>query len=163
MLCDVCQKNSASVHLTEIINGKVVEMHICQDCARDKANQFKENLSVSNLLGPLLDGVDQAAQRRICCHFCGLTFSEFKKKGRFGCGNCYTVFKDQLSAFLKNIHGSTRYMGKIPAGVFVKNSNEVTLKELKVRLARAVELENYEEAACLRDDIKNIEGKEKNV
>jgi len=163
MLCDVCQKNSASVHLTEIINEKVVEMHICQDCARDKASQLKENLSVSNLLGPLLDGINPAIDRKVCCHFCGLNFRDFKKKGRFGCGNCYTVFKDQLSAFLKNIHGSARYMGKAPAGVLAKTSTEGTLKELKVKLARAIELENYEEAARLRDDIKNIEEKSKNV
>jgi protein arginine kinase activator len=163
MLCDVCQKNSASVHLTEIINAKVVEMHICQDCARDKASQLKESLSVSSLLGPLLDGIDPAFDRRVCCHFCGLTFREFKKKGRFGCGNCYTVFKDQLTTFLKNIHGSARYLGKTPVGALAKTSIEGTLKELKVKLASAIELENYEEAARLRDDIKNIEEKNKNV
>ena len=138
-------------------------MHICQDCARDKASQLKENLSVSNLLGPLLDGVNPALDRRICCHFCGLTFRDFKKKGRFGCGNCYTVFKDQLSAFLKNIHGSARYLGKVPFGVLSKTSADVTIKGLKAKLICAIELENYEEAAHLRDDIKNIEGKSKNV
>ena len=164
MICDICQKNNATVHLTEIINDKVVEMHICQGCAQAKAAKFKDQLSISNLLGGFMEkGHAHHAEKVLQCNFCGMTYNDFKKYGRFGCGNCYTVFKGRLMSLLRNIHGSVRYAGKAPAGSAKKVSVEAQITDMKDRLAQAIGLENYEEAARLRDEIKKLESKRKDV
>ncbi len=164
MVCDICQKSPATVHLTEIINDKVVEMHICQRCAQDKAVEFQEGFNIPGFLSNMAEGAPSARERLLRCNNCGLSYVEFKKSGRLGCGNCYTVFKDQLVPLLKNIHRSTRYHGKPPAHSQADAiTPEMRLKELKVKLARAIESENYEEAAGLRDAIKQIEEKRRDV
>jgi len=169
MICDICQKNNASVHLTEIINDKVIEMHICQACAAAKALKFKDQLSISNLLGGFIDKERATGGKAVFCGVCGLTYADFKKYGRFGCANCYTIFKNQLVALLKSIHGSTRYMGKTPAGSVLpapqagKIPLSARIKEARAKLLRAVELENYEEAARLRDEIKKMEDNNSNI
>lgn len=163
MLCDVCHKNVATVHLTEVINDKVVEMHICQDCARSKAEELKDQLSISDLLGGLVDigGIDKK-ELAIKCPFCGLTYNGFKRKGRLGCGKCYTTFKDKLLPLLKKIHSATQHTGKFPASLGKKVSANTKMQELQKNLQQAVQLEEYEEAARLRDEIKELE-KKKNV
>ncbi|UCC94517.1 MAG: UvrB/UvrC motif-containing protein [Candidatus Omnitrophota bacterium] len=162
MLCDVCHKNIATVHLTEIINEKVVEMHICQECAKLKAEELKEQLSISDLLGGLVGmGPIEKEEKALHCPSCHLTYGEFKKKGRLGCGKCYATFKVQLLPLLKNIHGSTHHTGKAPFVKEKKKSREETMKGLRNRLQRAIHLEEYEEAARLRDEIKNLERKDK--
>jgi len=157
MLCDICHKNIATVHLTEIINDKVMEMHICQSCAKSKTEELKEQFNISDLLGGLVDTVGVRKQDALLkCHFCGLTYADFKKKGRLGCAQCYGTFKIQLTPLLKKIHSSIHHSGKFPAQSAVKTSSEVKLRELKERLERAVKLEEFEEAAHLRDQIKKL-------
>jgi len=84
MLCDICHKNIATVHLTEIINDKVIEMHICQGCARNKTSELKQQLDISNFLGGLAAQDELPGEKRalLKCSFCGLAYAEFKKKGR---------------------------------------------------------------------------------
>jgi protein arginine kinase activator len=159
MLCDICHKNIATVHLTEIINDKVVEMHICQNCTKAKTQELKENLTIPELLTGLIN-TNETHKKEIPlkCEFCGLTYADFKKKARFGCGRCYSVFKVQIMPLLKKIHGSLIYAGK--SGINMQKdifSNSV--KELKARLERAIKLEEYEEAARLRDELKKLEQK----
>jgi protein arginine kinase activator len=159
MLCDICHKNIATVHLTEVINGKVAEMHICHSCAQLKAEELKEQLSVSDFLTGLTGTVETQRKEEISlkCSFCGSNYLDFKKKGRLGCGNCYVAFKQQLFPLLKKIHGSTRHIGKSPIQVTAGSSLGSKLKELKDRLDRAIQLEEYEDAARLRDEIKRLE------
>ena len=165
MLCDICHKNISTVHLTEIVNDKVVEMHICQACAKHKARELKEQLNISDFLGALVTGDDLLKKQKtaIKCASCGLTYNEFKKKGRLGCGKCYDALKGQLLPLLKKIHGSTRHNGKSPFVQEKKPPSQVTAQELKRRLNQAIRLEEYEEAARLRDQIREFEEKKKNV
>lgn len=157
MLCDICHKNIATVHLTEIINDKVVEMHICQNCTKIKTQELKDNLTIPELLTDLMNTAE-APKKEISlkCPFCGLTYADFKKKARLGCGRCYSVFKVQILPLLKKIHGSLTYAGKSAANTH-KDSLPGSVKELKVRLERAVKLEEYEEAARLRDELKKLD------
>jgi protein arginine kinase activator len=158
MLCDICHKNNATVHLTEIVNDKVVEMHICQVCAKLKAEELKEQLDISNLLGGLVGvGELHKEETSLKCSSCGLTYSDFRKKGRLGCGKCYVTFKNQLLPLLKKIHSSTHYSGKFPSRISQKTSPETKVKELKDRLERAIQLEEYEDAVGLRDEIRKLE------
>ncbi|MBU0694807.1 MAG: UvrB/UvrC motif-containing protein [Candidatus Omnitrophica bacterium] len=158
MLCNVCHKNIATVHLTEIINAEVTEIHLCQVCARHKTEELKGQLSVFDLLGGLSQmGKLKKEEVSLKCSFCGLAYKEFKRKGRLGCGNCYTTFKHQLLPILKNIHGATQHTGKFPLSVRRKETFRTKIKELRKRLERAIGIEEYEEAASLRDEIRKLE------
>jgi protein arginine kinase activator len=155
MLCDICHKNIATVHLTEVINDKVVEMHICQSCT--KTEEFKENVSIQELLGGLMDITETNKKEKISlkCPGCGLTYDDFRKKARLGCGKCYPIFKQQLLPLLKKIHGSIHYNGKMPVNSEPKISKENKAEELQKRLDMAIQLEEFEEAARLRDELKH--------
>jgi protein arginine kinase activator len=160
MLCDVCHKNIATVHLTEIVDDKVVEMHICQKCAQLKAEELKEQLSIADLLGGLVDMEGEIKEKVILkCSCCGLSYEEFKKKGRLGCRDCYITFKQRLLTLLKRIHGATRHTGKVPLIVDEAVSCESKLRDLREKLLRSIKLEEYERAARLRDEIKKLEKK----
>jgi protein arginine kinase activator len=100
----------------------------------------------------------------IKCPSCGFTYQDFKKVGRFGCGECYEAFKKQLDPLLKRIHGSNRHVGKVPltAGKAVKETTVLqSIKELKAQLEKAVQSEEFETAAKLRDKIRELEGNNK--
>ena len=160
MLCDVCHKNSATVHLTEIINGRIVEMHICQVCAQAKASELNKHLNISGFLGSLADMMGGFPKEDLLkCHSCGLSYKEFKEKGRLGCGNCYTAFRRLLLPLLKKVHSAVQHTGKIPLHLDKKISSRLKIKDLHERLQRAIQLEEYEEAAKLRDQIKGLEKK----
>ncbi len=164
MLCDVCGKNPATVHLTEIIEGKIIEVHLCEDCAKKKTEEFQKQFNISDFLSELvdIDSLSEIELPRIVCSGCGLRYDEFKKKGRLGCGKCYEDFKDKLLPLLRKIHGSLRHRGKAPK---VKVEDEISLeeriKELRRHLERAIKLEEYEEAARIRDEIKELEAAKK--
>lgn len=134
-------------------------MHICQNCTKLKTQELKDNLTIPELLGGLINA-QEAPKKEISlkCQFCGLTYADFKKKARLGCGKCYSVFKVQINPLLKKIHGSLVYAGKSAPSI-QKSPAQNSIKELKERLSRAVKLEEYEEAARLRDEIKQLENK----
>lgn len=173
MLCDICGKNQATVHLTEIIDDKMTELHLCEDCAQKKSSQMETHFGLADLLAGLADLGTQfnktTKETKVKCPRCGLTYEDFKKVGRLGCGECYSVFKDSLLPLLKRIHGSTQHYGKAPKKIqkvektavktTVKAKNE--LQELREQLQKAIELEEFEEAARLRDKIREIEKKKK--
>lgn len=171
MLCDICSKNQATVHLTEIIDDKMTELHLCEECAQQKSAQMESHFGLADLLAGLADlgGQFPATKKdtKIKCERCGLTYEDFKKIGRLGCGECYSSFKETLLPLLKRIHGSTQHHGKSPKKIAVKAEKiaakpKSEMQELKEKLQRAVELEEFEEAAKLRDKIKELERKQKN-
>lgn len=171
MLCDICSKNQATVHLTEIVDEQMTELHLCEECARQKSIQMEQQFGLSDLLGGLVDFGKQIGGKepsKIKCPSCNLTYGDFKKIGRLGCSNCYSAFIRYLTPLLKRIHGSSLHAGKSPQGaaVVVKSARksepkklEPTLEVLKNKLQEAIRLENFEEAAVLRDKIKAIEEK----
>jgi len=167
MLCDACHKKEATVHLTEIVNDKMTKLNLCEECARTKGAEMEEHFGLSDLLAGLSDlGAGLGAEPRTAdllkCGECGLTYKDFRKSGRFGCGNCYEAFKAHIAPLLKQIHGADRHVGKTPltAGKTVKDTR--TLQDLKMRMEKSITAEEFEEAAKLRDKIKDLERKEKN-
>jgi protein arginine kinase activator len=164
MLCDICHKKQATVHLTEIVDDVMAELHLCEDCAREKSIKMEQQFSLADLIAGLSDfnkSSPEAEKVNLTCPSCGLTYENFRKNGRLGCSDCYTYFKKYLASLLKKIHGSNQHSGKVPAGLprVVKARSE--LQELKSRLQYLVETEAFEEAAKLRDQIRELEGKEK--
>ncbi len=164
MLCDLCGKNPATVHLTEIVDNQMTELHLCEDCAREKSSQMEQEFGLADLLAGLAEfGKPQEEKDvvEIKCLQCNLTYADFKKVGRLGCSECYNTFRRYLSPLLKKIHGSNRHLGKSPMKVAKVTRKRLDLQELRTRLAKAVEAEEFEEAAKIRDQIKELEKKQK--
>ena len=176
MKCNKCTKK-ATVHLTEIIDGKVMEMHLCEDCARDQSQHMEQQFGLADLLAGLTDfgkhvpDVEQAAAV-LKCFSCGMTYDDFRKFGRFGCAQCYVAFKTQLKTLLKKIHGSSVHLGKRPAReIPLAGAAEAAVPgaaqppqaegvdALRARLQEAIEHEDFEQAAALRDKIHGLEGR----
>ena len=173
MLCQQCGERPATLHFTKIINGQKTEFHICENCAREKGELIPgapNGFSIHNLLSGLLDfdltggaihpqstGQPLAKPQSMRCDHCGITYSQFSKLGRFGCDQCYKSFKDRLDPLLKRVHGNTVHVGKIPkrSGGLMKRKRQ--LEELKFKLHESIRQENFEEAANLRDQIRELE------
>ena len=175
MICDICGKKKATVHLTEIVDEQTSEMHLCEECARQKNTQMEQQFGLADLLAGLSDTSKIPASKEgeksaLKCSRCGLLYEDFRKFGRLGCGECYTSFKEHLTGLLRKIHGSNKYMGKTPPGYQESQaaplSEGVTtflqtedLSDLKKQLQSAVAAEDFEKAAVIRDKIKNLEQK----
>ena len=165
MLCDVCGKNPATVHLTEIIDDQMNELHLCEECAHEKSAAMEQQFGLSDLLAGMAEVSKPTAKEletpAVKCPTCGLSYADFKKIGRLGCGECYTVFRKYLAPLLKRIHGSTQHSGKSPLNITVKGTKKrIDIQELRLRLQKAIEEEEFEEAARLRDQIKEVESKQ---
>jgi protein arginine kinase activator len=164
MLCDSCGKNPATVHLTEIIDEQMSELHLCEECARKKSEQMEQQFGLGDLLGglaefgkPTLDKEDTSLK----CPKCGLSYAEFKKVGRLGCADCYVSFKKYLGPLLKKIHGSNIHFGKSPVNLpKAPSKKKPEAQDLRAKLQKAIEMEAFEEAASLRDQIKEAEKKQ---
>ena len=163
MLCDICGKNPATVHLTEIIEDQMNELHLCEECARQKSEQMEQQFGLSDLLAGMVEfgkPTKEAETVSVKCVNCGLTYADFKKIGRLGCGECYGAFKKYLGPLLKRIHGSSRHVGKSPVKVTKVLKKKIDIQELRTKLQKAIEEEAFEEAAKIRDQIKELEKKQ---
>ncbi len=167
MKCEICGKKKATVHLTELVDEKVTELHICEDCAREKSVQMEQQFGLADLLAGLSDfgkPMQEKQMQVLQCPHCSMTYDEFKKNGRLGCSECYGAFRSQLTSLLKKIHGASKHSGKQPRNISAAPEaaavppREMTdLEQLKQQLQQAVLREDYERAAGLRDQIRAIE------
>ena len=116
MKCDLCNKK-ATVHLTEIVDEQMTEMHLCEDCAREKSVQMEQQFGLADLLAGLADFGKQVKKDEsvnLKCTNCGMSYEDFRKFGRLGCSECYPSFKMHLATLLKKIHGANQHFGKTP-------------------------------------------------
>ncbi|HTE06175.1 MAG TPA: UvrB/UvrC motif-containing protein [Planctomycetota bacterium] len=157
--CDRCEK-PATVHLTEIKGGAKTERHLCEDCARSlhAPQPSQELLKLMKSFEPAQSlATSGATELARACPECGMTYAEFRQQGRFGCAKDYEVFGEDIEKLLKKIHGSARYTGKSPKGGTVEGGLRLdALARARKRLVDAIEAENYEEAARLRDEIRRL-------
>ena len=161
MLCEKCQKNSATVHVQQYINGTKAELYLCQECS------FKSEMPISfeNIFQGFLESIHsikpQASHPKNRptnpCSVCEMTYEQFKQSGKLGCEACYQAFHKEIESLFKTIHGSTKHEGKLPnrAGVLLRQKREVD--RLRADLKNAVDEENFEEAARIRDEIRLLE------
>jgi len=164
MLCQICQKNEATIHLTEITDGKRAEMHLCQACAIEQGIAAKSNMSLNELLSNLLASAPDEEeslsqwQKDTVCPCCGYTLQQFHKEALLGCPNDYEVFADALTPLIEKAHqGHTTHCGKVPARAPSDTKKQTQLLSLKQQLNDAVKSEHYETAARIRDKINEIE------
>lgn len=164
MKCDNC-KNTATVHLTEIKSGKKIEKHLCEQCAaQSEGFPVKSHTPINELLTNFVmahSGIQKEADAT--CPTCGMTYAEFRQNGLLGCPNDYQLFERDLTPLLQRAHeGATHHVGKVPTrrgGTGVPAAKrQVDVTKLRRELAKAVEVEDYEKAAKLRDQIRQAEG-----
>ena len=160
MLCEVCKQTQATVHLTEIVNDQMAELHLCESCANQKGAQVESNFGLADLLSGLAEfGKTQEPEEPAskACSTCGMTYDDFRKVGRLGCSGCYVTFKRSLGVLLKRIHGSHMHLGKSPARSVKPTKAKNELADLKRKLELAIVREEFEEAAKLRDQMRRME------
>jgi protein arginine kinase activator len=165
MLCEACGQKPAIIHVTKLENGIRTEKHLCAECASEHGElEFTLHpFQVSGMLAGFLSQQNSqtAEAEELRCGACGMTYGEFASSGRFGCGACYQAFAPRLEALLRRIHGSAEHTGKVPLRRGAALSAAHEKDALRQQLDDAVKREAYEEAAILRDRIKELErGKE---
>jgi protein arginine kinase activator len=158
--CQFCSK-PATVHLTDIVNNQKKDMHLCQACAEAQQLVTKhQEINLPAILQALIGqhlGPQTDELARLTCPACGIKYMEFRAQGRLGCPHDYAVFRLGLAPLLERIHRSTRHVGKSPRQGAPSASRQAELVELRRRLQSAIETEEYEEAARLRDLLRKKE------
>jgi protein arginine kinase activator len=159
-----CQKNhcanAATLHITEVLSeDQVEELHLCEICANkylyepeQKGQSGKQSQTASSGEDP-----DEQAVLNRECEACSIKFVDFRNTGRLGCPNDYQEFREELLPLLENIHGETRHCGKIPRRLPENKQMQAELVQLRKQLTQAVHKERYEEAASIRDQIRQRE------
>lgn len=174
MKCDVCLTEDATIHFSQIVEGKLQKVNLCKRCADEKGVTDPTGFALADMLEGM--GEEKSTHAAIdsdetVCPSCGFSQTDFKKTGRFGCADCYHVFDEGLESLLEAMHKHTQHVGKVPASfpklpaVIVAPGPEEPmepspadrLSDLKSALSKSVEDEDYEEAARLRDEISQLE------
>jgi protein arginine kinase activator len=168
MQCQICQKKEATIHLTEITDGVRSEMHLCEQCAQEEGIAVKSQLSINELLSGLLatqpsdDELFGDTEQEVSCPHCGFTLSQFTKEAVLGCPHDYEVFEKALLPLIQKAHdGKTVHRGKIPSKIPKDTKEQIKLTTMRQQLEAAVQSEDYELAAKLRDEINQLEEKNK--
>lgn len=160
MLCEKCGKNSATTHIRSVINGEVFEKHLCSNCAASEGYGDIKTNNLSQMLSSMFDNTitNHTNSQHTRCSCCGSSFDDIAHSGKCGCPECYTTFYEQLLPYFKRVHGSTKHIGKIPPSVESNETKSHKVAELRKLLNQLVKEENYEQAAVVRDQIKQLEG-----
>ena len=163
--CQSCNKRPASVHFTQVVNGEKTELHLCENCARERGDisllDFPgAGFNINNLLAGLMNMEalpSGKVRKEAVCEKCGADYARFADGGRLGCAACYSAFSQQLTPLLKRIHGTASHQGKIPGRGAGEIRRKKKLAELRTALKSAVDAEQYEKAVELRDQIRSME------
>jgi protein arginine kinase activator len=158
MQCDVCHSKEATVFLTQIVDGKMQKVNLCESCSKEKGVNDPTGFALADLLLGL--GASQEIEKTpasVKCPVCGFTQADFKKTGRLGCSNCYSVFADGILPMLKNMHKGPTHTGKTPAAFHQSSQRDEKIKALHESLQSAIDSEEFEKAAELRDQIRLVE------
>ena len=170
MLCQHCKKNEATTVVKTMINGEYAEYRLCHECAHELGydSMFPDfSADFGGLLSSFFSNALPAISGAAHCNTCGSTLNDIKRTGQVGCADCYDTFFSELMPTIRNIHGNTEHKGKRPNVIeYTVNedkkdqteSAEDKLSALRAELKKAIEDENFERAAQLRDEIKELEG-----
>lgn len=165
MLCENCQQNPATVHVTQIVDGKVAKHHLCEGCAKKKGLDVPgQALDLGNMLETLKEQLEQlkttsgpmAPGGAVTCPACGTTRTEILKTGRMGCDRCYDAFTAEMLPVVMSLQHAEQHLGKVPKRSSDRMKVSVELVRLRRELEQAIAAENYEQAAHLRDHIKEL-------
>lgn len=168
MICQICGKKNATTHIKTVVNGQLTEAYLCEDCAREKGyGQLFGGIhfDFGNFLGGFLN-VPTEEPAVLRCEKCGSSFEEISKTGKLGCAHCYKAFRSRILPVVQRIHGTARHKGKVPGSMALSIAPSHTtivaviptaMEEKRRLLQKAIEEQNFEQAAVLRDEIKEME------
>ena len=160
MLCECCQQHDATIHVTQVTDGKSRELHLCEHCAEESGLNVQNVMSLPEMLfgmaGVAEEDKESAARSCPGCHLRG---ADLKKTGRLGCPQCYRTFAKELAPMLAAMHKGVHHAGKSPAhgAAGVSAVAPEGLDDLRRQLVEAVRAERFEEAARLRDRIRELD------
>lgn len=166
MDCDQCHEREAVIHLTQIVNEEVTTLHLCERCAAERGVESSGAVTktpLGSFLAAMGKGLPETVpvEPGVACDRCGATLQDFRETGRLGCPDCYRTFEGPLRDLLRRLHGSTfhvgeRYAGRGSGGAEVPNPRQVEV-DLREQLRLAIETENFELAAEIRDRLRVTE------
>jgi protein arginine kinase activator len=162
MICELCHKQPATVHVTEIgAEASVLQKHMCEGCARDlelPGAPVVIGKTKTDIWKLLRQSAQKArAEGALVCPHCGISLAEFRSKGRFGCARDYEVFRAHIEPLLLRVHNAKQHAGRLPAMDEGSRQRRQHLTALRTRLEAAIRDEAYENAARLRDEIQELE------
>ena len=150
MLCEECGKNPAEARVTTVVNGQSTTRHLCRECLR----KYKAGDLQAVLAAVLASMTDQKQAPDILCPSCGQTYAEFQKSGMLGCPRCYQAFRKELTALISRVQSKTQHAGRRPPVNEAEQARMTRMEALRKRMEKAVNEENFEEAARLRDELR---------
>jgi protein arginine kinase activator len=167
MKCDFCAKKS-TVFLTQLVEGQVKKVCLCDECAKERGVTDPTGFSLADLLTGGVSGMTGAATATATppvirsgngkqCATCSFTIDDLKRVRRLGCSDCYATFGDEVSQMIRGMHKGTSHIGKVPEGLVAIQFKSQRLEELRAKLEQAISSESYEEAAGIRDEIRNLD------
>ncbi len=160
--CDLCGKGEGTMRVRQLDkDGRATEIMICGECARLRGLGEVEKLkaNVAEIITDLKTRIDEG-DAKLICQTCGLSYADFKKQGRLGCAECYTSFHDQLLPLIRRIHDAVQHVGRTASGGRKQAQLKMNLQKLRDALSGAIQDEDYEKAAALRDQLKRTEESE---
>jgi protein arginine kinase activator len=165
MKCDFCTKK-ATVFLTQLVEGQMKKVCLCDACAKERGVTDPTGFSLADLLlGGLPGGpgtavgvtASSSSGNGLKCPTCGFTLDDLRRVRRFGCSDCYQTFGDEVGQMVRGMHKGTSHIGKVPEGLMAIQFRSQRIEELRSRLDQAIASESYEEAAGIRDEIRNLD------
>ncbi|NJM36538.1 MAG: excinuclease ABC subunit B [Akkermansiaceae bacterium] len=167
MKCDFCAKKS-TVFLTQLVDGQMKKVCLCDECAKERGVTDPTGFSLADLLagglGAMAEAATVTAKPPVVragngkqCATCDFTIEDLKRVRRLGCADCYTTFHDEVSQMIRGMHKGTSHSGKVPEGLIAMQFKSQRLEELRTKLEQAISSESYEEAADIRDLIRNLD------
>ena len=175
VLCEKCKTKPANVHIEKSVNGKKTSLNLCQDCSGNIGTvasldalfggqigpKISPFVSMSSSVSPANAGRRQTMQHNYePCAICGMSYPVFKSTNRFGCENCYKTFNEEFQAIIKRVQASSKHEGKYPKRFGCDTAQIKDVSQLRALMSEAIQNENFEEAARLRDEIRNLEASE---
>lgn len=152
MLCEECGNNPAEVLMTTVVNGEAVTRHLCRECVK----KYKAG-DIQAVLAAVLAAMNQKEKKPdLTCPRCGETYAEFQKTGKMGCAECYQAFRSELTPLIMKVQGRAQHAGRRPPVSQEEQERLQKMEELRSRMEAAVALENFEEAALLRDELRSM-------
>ena len=160
MYCEKCGNNIATTFIKRVVNGVSTQKNLCATCAEEFGYSPFKNNSFANILSSMLgeyDGITVKNAKR--CECCSATFNDIAKRGKVGCGECYKTFSEELLPYLKRLHGNVKHIGKVPnTAPLAVSTKEDKINVLRNQLNIHIKNEEFEQAAKIRDQIREIQG-----
>ncbi len=153
MLCEECGERQAEVLVTTVVGGESVTRHLCRECLK----KYQAGDLQAVLAAVLALMTQKEKQPEITCPHCGMAFSEFEKSGMLGCAECYQAFRAQLTPLITKVQGRAQHAGRRPRLSAEEQERQQKIEALRTQMEAAVAVENFEEAARLRDEIRAME------